>query len=184
MKSFLVNLLIVLSLALCGFNAYQWQREARLRGDLEKRGNEVFQKATEVQNLQQSLSLNSEEIKRLESIRESLALTLKSNRTELVELRQENEKLRRASEVHEQRANQIEQQYKGAFEKANENLRQQNEIIQSQNTRMKELADERNEMVTRFNKLAADYKSLGDDYARLRGMYTNLVAQVQANQRR
>ena len=32
----------------------------------------------------------------------------------------------------------------------------------------------------RFNKLAVDYKTLGEDYQKVYGMYTNLVAQVQA----
>ena len=45
---------------------------------------------------------------------------------------------------------------------------------------MKGLANERNQFVERYNKLAVDYKSLGDDYHKVLGMYTNLVAQVQA----
>ncbi len=185
MKAFLVNLLIVVALGLCAFNAYQWQREARLRAELEQRGSDLFQKSSEIQNLKQSLGVSSDEIKRIEGLRETLASNLKSNLTRVAELDQAAAGLRRDLDGQQKRATVVEQQYKEAFDKANENIRQQNEIIQSQNDKMKELVTERNDVVVRFNKLASDYKTLGEDYAKVRSLYTNLVGQVQAaNQKR
>ena len=179
MKSFLVNLLIVFSILLCGFNAIQWSREAKLHGEMRKLGDQNFKALSEIQQLQQNLKMNQEEIKRVESIRETLASTIKSNRVIISELSEEVQKVNQDLKIQTAKAEMVEQ-YKQAFEKANENLKRQNEIIQTQNEKMKQLADDRNEMVGRFNKLATDYKSLGDDYGKVLGMYTNLVAQVQA----
>jgi len=179
MKSFLVNLLIVFSILLCGFNALQWSREAKLHGEMRNLGNQNFKALSEIQNLQQSLKMTQEEVKRVETIRETLASTIKSNRVTISELSEEVQKLNQDLKIQTAKAEMVEQ-YKQAFDKANENLKRQNEIIQTQNEKMKQLADDRNEMVGRFNKLATDYKSLGDDYGKVLGMYTNLVAQVQA----
>jgi chromosome segregation ATPase len=179
MKAFLVNLLILLALALCGFNAYQWQREARLRETLDQRQSALSQKSAEVLQLQQSLSLSGEEIKRLESLRESATSEAASNHTRLLEIEAEVAKLRLDLAAQGQQSGQVEQ-YKAAFDKANDNVRQQNQIIQSQNEKLKEVAAERNEIVGRFNKLASDYKTLSEDYGKVRALYTNLVSQVQA----
>ena len=183
MKSFLINLLVVLSLALCAFNGIQWYREAKLHGRLESLSGDLYRKSGEIQNLQQNLRLKDDEIKRIEGIREALQGTVKSNKVQLAELDTAADSLRKELEIEKAKAGQIDQ-YKDAFTKANDNLRRQNEIIQSQNEKMKQLADDRNSMVERFNKLAVDYKSLGDDYSKVLGMYTNLVEQVRtANQK-
>lgn len=182
MKAFLVNLLIAFSLALCGFNAYQWYREARLHGRIEALGADLFKKSTEIQELRLTVQSTQDEIQRLEGIRENFAEIIRSNRTVVAALEQEADSFRRDAQAQAAKVAQLEP-YRSAFEQANENLKKQNEVIKEQNSRMKELADGRNEIVTRFNQLAADYKSLGDDYSKLLGMYTNLVAQVQASQR-
>lgn len=183
MKAVLVNLLIVLSLGLCAFNAVQWHREAKLRGRIEAMASEAQRQSDEIQNLQLSLKVSSEEIQRLEALRDSVGSTLQSNRALIARLEAEADQLRADAQLQAAKAEQADQ-YREAFEKANENVRKQNEIILSQNEKLKQLADERNDIVTRFNKLAADYKSLGDDYAKVLGMYTNLVAEVEAANRR
>jgi septal ring factor EnvC (AmiA/AmiB activator) len=159
MKAVLVNLLIVLSLGLCAFNAVQWHREAKLRGRIEAMASEAQRQSDEIQNLQLSLKVSSEEIQRLEALRDSVGSTLQSNRALIARLEAEADQLRADAQL-------------------------QAAIILSQNEKLKQLADERNDIVTRFNKLAADYKSLGDDYAKVLGMYTNLVAEVEAANRR
>jgi len=179
MKAFLVNLLIAVSIALCAFNAVQWYREAKLHGEKQSLAADIYKKSGEIQNLQQTVKVNLDEIKRLEGIREVLGTTIKSNRLVIAAVEEERDKFRQDARIQAAKAAQVEQ-YKEAFEKANDGLKKQNEIIQTQNERMKQLAEERNEMVTRYNKLATDYKGIGDDYQKLLGMYTNLVAQVQA----
>lgn len=179
MKSLLVNLLVVSSLALCAFNAVQWFREARLHGRIENLGQQIFQKSSEIQGLHQSLRISEEEIKRLEHIRDTFGTTLKSNRVVIAQLQEESDKFRRDAQIQAAKAAQGEQ-YKEAFNKANESLKAQNEIIRNQNTKMKELAEAQNTVVQRFNKLAGEYQSLAGDYQKLMGMYTNLVNQVQA----
>ncbi len=179
MKAFLVNLLVALSLALCSFNAIQWFREAKLHGRIDALGTEIFHKSTEIQGLQQTVKVNLEEIRRIEGIRENLQTTLKSNRVYTAEVEVERDRFRKDAAFQKAKADQGEQ-YREAFEKANESIKKQNDTINLQNDKVKALADERNEMVGRFNKLAVDYKTLGEDYQKVYGMYTNLVAQVQA----
>jgi len=179
MKSLLVNLLVVLSLVLCSFNAIQWFREAKLHGRLEDLGNQIFKKSGEIQNLQQTVQIHQDEIKRLENIRENFNSLVKSNRLVINALEEQSETFRRDAQIQAAKAAQVEQ-YKTAYEKANEGIIKGNEVIQQQNERMKGLAEERNQFVERFNKLAVDYKSLAEDYQKVLGMYTNLVAQVNA----
>jgi chromosome segregation ATPase len=179
MKSFLVNLLVVLSLILCSFNAYQWFREAKLHGQIQTLGGEIFKKSGEIQNLQQTVQIHQEEIKRLENIRENFNTLVKSNRLVISALEEQSEKYRRDAQVQAAKAAQVEQ-YKTAYEKANEGIVKANEVIQQQNERMKGLAEERNQFVERSNKLTLDYKSLAEDYQKVLGLYTNLVAQVNA----
>lgn len=179
MKAFLVNLLILFSLTLCGFNAYQWYREARLHGRMEALGRDLYQKSSEIQNLQQTLQQNQDEIRRLDSFTENFRGMIRSNRLEITQLVAETNRLGSEYRLATNRLAQADQ-YREAFDKANENLKKQNEIIQTQNTKMLEIVNDRNEWVGRYNKLATDYKSLGEDYGKVLGMYTNLVAQVQA----
>lgn len=179
MKSLLVNLLVVLSLILCSFNAIQWFREAKLHGRVEDLGSQIFKKSTEIQDLQQSVKIHQDEIQRLEGIRENFNSLVKSNRLVIAALEEQSEKFRRDAQIQAAKAAQVEQ-YKAAYEKANEGIVKANEVIQTQNEKMKSMADDRNQFVERYNKLALDYKSLGEDYQKVLGMYTNLVAQVQA----
>lgn len=179
MKAFLVNLLVALSLILCGFNGYQWYQQAKLNGRIETLGNDIYKKSEDIQELKQSLSVNMDEIKRLEGLRENLGAIMKSNKVELARVQEESDKNKRELAVQTAKAAQVEQ-YKDAFERANTNIRKQNEIIEGLNGRMKQVAEERNDIVTRHNKLATDYKTLVDDYQKVLGMYTNLVAQVEA----
>jgi hypothetical protein len=180
MKGFLVNLLILFSLALCGFNAYQWYREAQFRTQLRQKSDEIYRQTTELQSQRLSLEANAAEITRLEALREGLAVTIRSNRSLVTQLQEESDQFRRDAQSQASRAEQIEKQYKVALDQANLNLKEQNEIIRTQNERLKQVADDRNEIVGRYNKLADDYKTLGADYTRVLGLYTNLVAQVQA----
>lgn len=179
MKSVLVNLLIVFSLVLCGFNALQWFREAKLHEKVADLGQQIYRKSTEMRDLEQTVKFHQEEIKRLEHIRENFNSIVKSNRLVITQLEEQSEKFRRDAQIQAARAAQVEQ-YKAAYEKANEGIVKANEVIQTQNQAMKTMADDRNQFVERFNKLAGDYKTLGDDYQKVLGMYTNLVAEVNA----
>ncbi len=183
MKTFLVNLLVLLALGLCAFNVIQWHREAALRARLSAFASEIENKSLENLRLQQTLDAQADEIRRVEAIRGALEDAGRSNRLEIRRLEEEASVLRVQLSNQTVRAEQLEQ-YRSAFEKANENLRIQNEIIAEQNGRLKQIADERNEIVGRFNRLAEDYKRLGDEYHRVLGLYTNLVSEVEAANRR
>ncbi len=183
MKSLLVNLLIVLSLVLCGFNTLQWYREAKLHGRLEDLGEQLFKKNSEIQDIQQTVQIHQDEIKRLENIRENFNALVTSNRLVINALEEQSEKIKRDAQVQAAKAAQVDQ-YKTAYEKANEGIVKANEVITEQNEKLKSLADDRNQFVERFNKLAVDYKTLAADYEKVLGLYTNLVAQVNASNER
>jgi len=149
MKSFLQNLLIVLSLCLCGLAAFQWHREAKLRRDIESLQGEIRGKTEAIEGLQRSATRSDKEIKRLSDLRSGLAQSAESNRLETVRLRKEVET---ADTEIERNLKQI-GDYKSALQQANDNIRLQNE-------QLKKLADERNEAVIKFNKLVEEYNDL------------------------
>jgi hypothetical protein len=99
MKAFLINLLILVAIALSGFNALQWYREARLHGDINRLGDEVYKRSAEIQSLQLNVKANLEEIKRLEGIRENFGQIVKSNRTVVALLEEQSEKFRRDLQI-------------------------------------------------------------------------------------
>lgn len=179
MKSFLVNLLIVVCLGLCAFNAVQWQRETRLHLELRQLGTDLQRRSGEIQNLQQTLKVHEDDIRRLDALREALLGTNRFLRTEVNRHADEATRFRREAQIQEAKANQVEPLRK-AFEEANNRVKQANETILSQNDKMRQLGEERNQFATRINEMNSRYTSLGAEYEKLLGLYTNLVAQVEA----
>ncbi len=156
MKNFLQNLLIFFALCLCGLIAFQWVRETELRTQVQKLTDEGQNKAEAIQNLQVQLRGDEQEIKRLDTLKNELNATVKSNRLDIARL---NKDLDKANAENDRNLAQIDM-YKQAIQTANDNIKKQNEDIKRQNEEMKKLAEDRNEIVKKFNKVAADYNEL------------------------
>jgi len=156
MKSFLQNLLIVISLLLCVVIAFQGHNQARRLKELQDKQDTIYQQTERIRDLDGVVKSRNEEIQRLESIKATLTDMVKSNRVEITRLREDLDKA--DTEI----ARNIKQiaDYKGALEQANENIKEQNASIKEQNEQMAKLAEERNEFVTKYNKLAADFNDL------------------------
>ncbi|MFN0069095.1 MAG: hypothetical protein ACKVYV_15850 [Limisphaerales bacterium] len=178
MKSVLTTTLIALTLVLCGFNAYQWYREARLFGDIKDLQDEVFTKKVALQESSATIRRTQEEVGRIDALRLELDGRLKTNRFELDRLSNSNLWLRGMMENSGKQAD----AYKGVVDKANEAIKQQNDMIAEQNQKMVELANQRNDFVEKYKKLADDYNSLAGEYKKIQGLYEDLVNKWNAAQ--
>ena len=148
MKNTLAYLLIVSSLALCGFIGFQWVREARLRADIQRLAVESHGKTEEMGNLQGTIKTLQNEITRLDDLKTELTETSKSNSQEIAQMRID---LRRAVSGKEMLSKQVES-YKSALETANQNIKDQNESIKKQNAELKLMVDQRNAAVIKQNE--------------------------------
>ena len=156
MKNLLQNLLIFFALALCGLIAFQWVRETDLRKEVQRLNDTVHDKSQTIIDLESQLRRDEEEIKRLDSLKNELTATVKSNNLDITRLGKDLDK----ANVENQRKDKQIEVYKEALSTANENIKKQNEEIQTQNDEMKKLAEERNDIVKKFNKIASDYNEL------------------------
>jgi len=163
MKSFLQNLLIFFALALCALMVVQWVRETHLHKQVQQLANEVHDKAESIQTLQATVRRDEGEIQRLDTLKNELTDTVKSNKLEISSLAKDLEKMTSESEKNQRQA----EVYKEALDKANENLLKQNEDIKKQNEEMKKLVDDRNETVRKFNAMASNYNALASNWNKL-----------------
>lgn len=178
MKSVLTTTLIALTLVLCGFNAYQWYREARLFGDIKNLQDEVFAKKVALQESAATIKRTQDEVGRIDALRVELDGKVRTNRFELDRLSNSNAWLRTMMENSDKQAD----AYKGVVDKANESIKKQNEMIAEQNQKMVELANQRNDFVEKYKKLADDYNNLAGEYKKLQGLYEDLVNKWNAAQ--
>lgn len=171
MKTVLTSTLIALTLVLCGFNVFQWYREARLYGDIQNLQKEVHDKKVALQESAAAIRRTQDEVARIDGIRTDLTAQLRTNKLELDRLSNSNQWLRAMIENNEKQVD----AYKEVVEKANDAIKRQNEMIVEQNEKMLELVKQRDDFVERYKKLADDYNALGGDYQKLQGLYEELV---------
>jgi chromosome segregation ATPase len=156
MNKLLPNLLIVIALALCGFNVVQWVREAKLHGDKQVLSDTIHKKLETIQNLELHVKRTEAEITRLDGIRQTLNENVKSNRLEIASLTKQLDKVEKELELTKRQG----EVYKDALDTANEAIRRQNEDIKKQNEDLKQLVEDRNGIAEKFNKLTQDYNEL------------------------
>jgi len=174
MRKLLPNLLIIFALALCALNAIQWVREANLRMDLAKVGDDLYKEKQTVQGLQAILKRSDAEVLRLDTLKTELTGTVKTNRQEIANLTRQVDRLDKEVEVDRK---QIEA-YKEAMELANQSIKKQNDDIRRQNEDLKQLAEERNAAVVKYNKLAGEYNDLVKQFNKLQEDFSKYVAAV------
>jgi len=156
MKNFLQKLLVLLSLCLCALIAFQWHREAKLRQEIQNLHDTVHDKLESIQGLEGTLKRSEEEVKRLDALKLELTQTVKSNRVQIAQLAKDLEKS--GAEI-ESGLRKIED-YKAAFQQANQSILKQNEDIKKQNEEVKKMAEERNDAVIKYNKVVAEFNEL------------------------
>src|ERR1051325_10045974 len=89
MKNPLQNLLIFFAMCLCALMVYQWHVETKLRQDIQKREDREHDLKENIQGLQGMLKEREEEIKRLDTLKNQLTETVKSNRLDITRLTKE-----------------------------------------------------------------------------------------------
>ena len=156
MKKTLTYLLILWSLVLCGFVAFQWLREARLRADVQKLALDGRSKAEAISNLEGTIKTLQNEISRLDTLKQELTSGADSNRQEVAQMRSEL----RAFLNEKQNLSQQVETYKTALGKANANIQEQNENLKKQNEALKLLAEQRNSAVAKQNEVIQQYNDL------------------------
>jgi chromosome segregation ATPase len=174
MKRFLPTLLIFFALSLCALSAFQWVREARLRGDIVKLNDKIFQRDVEIQNLEGLLKTTKAEVTRLDALKTQLTETAKTNRQEILGLKRELEQTEAEAERH---LKQIDV-YKEAMLTANDRIKKQNEDILKQNQEMKKLAADRNETVTKYNSMVEQYNDLVKQFSKYQEDVAKAMAQA------
>ena len=176
MRNFLQNLLIFFSLCLCGLIAFQWVRETDLRKNVQGLTDTVHNRDEKIQTQNGTIKRHEAEIQRLDTLKNELNNTIKTNNERILLLTKDLDK---AEKQMARDAKQIES-LTNNLAQANENIMTQNETIKMLNEDRKKLAEDRNETVLKFNKLADEFKELGERWnaqqALIRASNTNAPA--------
>ena len=163
MRTFLVNLMIALSLGLCVLIWFQWVREGRSQASLQALTDEQQNLKERIQGLEANVTTSQAEIVRLDELKKQLQEQVKTNAAYSISLLNTNDLLRRDVEM---RVKQV-AAYKEAIEEANAAIKRQNEDVERQNKEMKRLSDERNEIAEKFNKAVTDFNELAEKWNKL-----------------
>src|SRR5213079_3181479 len=102
MKNFLQNLLIFFALCLCGLMIFQWVRETDLRKKVQELTDTVHDKSERIQSLEATVKRYEGEIQRLDTLKNELTATVKSNRLEIAGLTKAVEKLKAENDQNQQ----------------------------------------------------------------------------------
>lgn len=163
MRTFLVNLMIALSLGLCVLIWFQWLREGRSQASIQALTDEQQNLKEKLQGLESNLKNTQAEVVRLDDLKKQLQEQVKTNVAFAFSLMNTNDALRRESET---RGRQL-TAYKEAIDEANAAIKRQNEDVERQNKEIKRLADERNEIAQKYNKAVTDFNELADKWNKL-----------------
>ncbi|OQB91278.1 MAG: hypothetical protein BWX84_01463 [Verrucomicrobia bacterium ADurb.Bin118] len=170
MRTFLVRLLMVLALGLCGLVAVQWQREVRLRRAVQELHRVVEEQRGKMQRLDGALQRAEEEILRREDATRQLTEAQETNRTNSVRREKELEQAR-ADARHQARQAAV---YQEALAQANTNLQQQNQIIRQQQETLQQLTEERDDIARRYNQTVTEFHALVQQWNELQARRGNL----------
>ena len=149
MKNFLQNLLVLFALALCVLVAIQWNRETKLRQDIQQLTGNLHEQQVTLQGLQGTLKAAEAEVVRLDGLKKQIDAATQTRLAKMARLEEDQQKSRAEIE----RLTQQGVVYKAALATANANITTQNEA-------MKKLTGDHNEVVAKFNQLASDYNDL------------------------
>jgi chromosome segregation ATPase len=171
MKSFQQNLLIIVSLSLCGLCVYQWYGQTVQRSEIQKLEQAVFEKSAAIQGYTNSISAMDNQIAQMDARLTQLKAEAKTNAEFVISQRRE---INRSRATADGLTNQI-GEYKSAVESLQAKLKEAYDGIEKQNAAMKELAAQRDEFVKKYNDEVKDRNDIVTKY-------NDLVSQVAKNQ--
>ena len=175
MKTFLQNLLIFFSLALCGLIVYYGVRETGLRKDIQGLHDDIHDKAQAIQDLTLTKKRYEGEIQRLDGLQKQLTETVKSNNVQIAEL---SKSLKKAEFESEKNQKQMEA-FKEAFETANENLKKEAEYVKTMNVELHDMVGRYNMVITNLTPISTSISEMARKWSAMAEGIQKLSANAQ-----
>jgi chromosome segregation ATPase len=172
MKNFQQNLLVLLSLGLCGLCAWQWYIQTLLHGQGQELQKTIFQQAGDIQAYTNSIKNMDAEISGLSTRVNELKQAAMSN--ELVAVQQKHEIFHLQS-ISEAMSNEI-VQYQAAVDKLEAKLKEASAGIEKQNDSIKLLITERDDAIKKYNDSIKERNALVEKYNDLVDRFKKLQA--------
>lgn len=156
MKSFLINLMIAVSLGLCVLIWFQWKRETVNQQARQTLTDRLHDRDEKIQSQDGLIRTTQAEVVRLDTLKKEMTEQIKSNNVQIVAL---DKDLDRTKADNEAKTKQL-AAYKDALDRANEAIKKQNEDVARQNEELKKVADDRNELAKKYNKAVGEFNDL------------------------
>lgn len=174
MKRFLLLLLVLISLGLCGVSLLQWQRESKMLARITDLVNDLEAENKKRVQAEQKVHEYGQEIERLEGLREEIESRLLSMTEELRDRTLDqsargfsiavimNEAIRTGSELAALK--QVAGQGTEAIQKRNAEVTAQNAAIEKANQQIQQLLNERDDAIQKLNTRTREFNELVEKY--------------------
>jgi chromosome segregation ATPase len=177
--TFLTNLLVVFSLALCGLCTFQWLRETESRKVQQQLHDVIFRQSVDIQNHTNQIHRMDHRIAELTDDVARLNGTVKSNEASILDLNRKRASLEATNDFL---GRQVEA-YTNAVASLQERLKQAYDDIRKQNDSIKEAVEQRNEFVTKLNTAIQERNDVVKQYNELVERFKQFQEQVEAAQK-
>ncbi len=147
MKNLQQNLLVALTLCLCGLCAYQWYYQTLQRNRIQTLNQLVYEKSVTVRDATNSIVTLDHQVAEMDARLTELRGTVKTNEITLLDQKEQLTSLRIANGAL---TNEI-AQYQDAVGTLTNKLTEAYAGIEKQNAALKELAAQRDELVRKYN---------------------------------
>ncbi len=158
-----ITVLIALACGLCGLVAYQWYRDADLRLQITERNKQISGLNEQKHEVEVTGKRVEEELKRVEQLKERLIEQDKTNKVELSRAKRELSE----TTVKWERATQLGESYKAAYDKMATDIKAQNESIKKLNEAYLNGVAINKDTLEKYKKLATDCEDLNNRYNKL-----------------
>jgi chromosome segregation ATPase len=172
MKSFQQNLLVVLSLGLCGLCAWQWYIQTLLHNEGQVLINKNFKQASDIQVYTNTINNMDAEIAGLSTRINELKQAAMSNEQTALLQKHEISSLRSTGDMM---SNEI-VQYKDIVDKLEAKLKEASAGIEKQNDAIQLLVSERDEAIKKYNDSIKEQRALAEKYNNLVDRFNKLQA--------
>jgi len=171
MKNLQQNLLIVVTLSLCGLCVYQWYGQTLQLNEIQKLDQVVYEKSATIQGYTNSIRTMDRQIADMDARITQLKAEVKTNAELVIAQKRDINQL----QINSEGLTNVITQYKGAVTNLQTKLKEAYDGIQKQNQAMKELVAQRDEFVKKYNDEVKDRNEVVNKY-------NELVRQVEKNQ--
>ncbi len=168
MKNLHQNLLIFFAIALCGLCVWQWYGQTAEREHVDELTRIIFDKSTAIQTYTNSIATLNSQIAQLDAGLSGMKQFVKTNADTIRDQSRQIHDLDAANAALTKSV----AQYRGAFEKTQDRLKEAYAGIEKQNLALKQLAEQRDEFVQKYNDSVKQRNEVVKQY-------NDLVAQVE-----